>query len=211
MKPLVLIFGESPNDAKALRHIVPALLPSDKAVDCRPIREPGTMSRSADPKKRKAVAKAIAIKAAHEAKKRKVAVVAHEDTDAVEDAHVEQARQIISELTQYGIALPVAAVAAWEIEAWWLLFPEALANCRPCWAKINIGNRAVGQIENAKEFLESSLRPKEKAKGKCPGYSESDSERIAEIILQMRLCDDGRLSRSRSLTAFRESLSQALA
>jgi hypothetical protein len=97
-KPLALIFGESPNDTRALRHLVPALLPEGKAPECRPVREPGTLSRGAATPKRRNVAEAMAIVARQEARSRRVAVISHEDCDAHEDAHIGQANTIIAEL-----------------------------------------------------------------------------------------------------------------
>lgn len=205
--PLVMIFGESVNDGRALRHIVRALLPADRTVDCKAIREPGTLARNASGVKRKKLARAIAVKAAHEARTRKVAVVVHEDSDACEDAHKVQADRVVAELLGEGIAFPVPAIAAWEIETWWMLFPEAMRATRNCWAAVDYSNRRVGGIENAKEVLTRDLRPKATTKGRCPDYSEADSERIAEEIANLRLCDDlTRVRRSSSLDDFRTAL-----
>ncbi|WP_156359148.1 hypothetical protein [Sphingomonas sp. Leaf242] len=208
---LALIFGESSNDTNALRHLIPALLPPEVIPLCRAVREPGTLSRNAAVPKRKAVAQAIAIVAKYEARSRTVAVVAHEDCDAIEDAHLGRMASIKAELSKAGVTHPIAAAPAWEMEAWWMLFPEALRAVRKCWAEVDFGGRNVGTITDAKEVLRRALRPSVGA-NKCPDYAESDSVRIAEEIGRLGLGrDDGRLKRSKSLTAFRDDLALAFA
>jgi hypothetical protein len=105
------------------------------------------------------------------------------------------------------VEYPIAAVPAWEMETWWMLFPEALSRVRACWRKVDYTKRKVGLIENSKEVLQKDLRPKQKNGRKCPDYAESNSERIAEeIALQGLARLPGRVARSASLQAFQDQL-----
>lgn len=207
-RTLALIFGESSNDTAALKHLIPALLPANKSPHCRTVREPGTLSKGAAIKKRVGVARAIAITAKYEARKRPVVVVAHEDCDECEDAHIARMDAMKAELKKVGVDKVVAAAPAWELETWWMLFPEALCETRKCWRPIDFNNRKVGSIENAKEVVTRALRPA--GNHSCPDYQESDSERIAEQILRLDLGrDNARIARSMSLQSFKSDLEAA--
>lgn len=210
MKPLALIFGEDQNDTRALRGLVNALLPADRQVDCKPLRDPPILSKGASRDKRKKLAKAIAVAVQHENRRRQVVVVVHRDCDACEDAHKDHANEIRRDLTEQGVEPVIPAVPAWEIETWWMLFPEALHTCRGCWSSVDYSNRNLGKIERSKEVLIRDLRPKGALQKRCPDYSESDSVRIAEEILSSRLCDDElRLKKSGSLHQFYNDLRKA--
>ena len=112
-----------------------------------------------------------------------VAVIAHEDCDAIEPAHEALANRIESELAAAGVPTPIAATPAWDIEAWWMLFPQSLQMTRPCWASVDYGGRDVGRIERSKDVLRRQLRPVgTRARATCPDYVESDSINIAANI-----------------------------
>lgn len=211
MKPLALIFGEDQNDTRAIRHLVNALIPPDQQIDCKPVRDPPILSRGASREKRNKLARAIAIAVSHERRKRQVAVIVHRDCDACEDAHIAHADEIVKDLREQGVDGVIPAVPAWEIETWWMLFPEALHACRRCWERVDYSSKNIGNIEHSKEVLTRDLRPRGKLQTKCPDYAESDSVKIAELILHHRLCDDeGRLRRSKSLLEFRALLQQTI-
>lgn len=113
---------------------------------------------------------------------RVMAVVLHEDADAVEPAHVLLAETKEAPFARAGFHA-VGAVPAWEIETWWLLFPDQTASVRRSWRTPDeFRGLDLGRIENSKEKLTSALR----ARGASPSshdYEERDSPVVAEAIV----------------------------
>lgn len=189
-KQEILIFGEDENDRRALGELFRALRPDLNAVAIRTLREPLILMR--DPSRlatRKHNAKTVAaVVKARQVAAQVVAVIAHQDCDAVEPAHKPLAERIETELTSAGVPNPIAATPAWEMETWWMLFPDALAATRRCWSRIDYANRDVGLIEGTKEKLRDALRPRDRtARASCPDYAESDSIAIAGHVRRLSL------------------------
>lgn len=204
--PLVLFFGEDSNDTLALVHLARALLPAKTIIETKSVRRPPMLRRDANPKKRRGMAAEVAGFAEVFTKRRpKVIIVAHRDCDDLEHVHEGNAQALESDLSQAGVKYPVAVTPAWELETWWMLFPEELAQARPCWRKVNYKNRSVGEIKNSKEQLRRDLRPARKVVS-CPDYSESDSIKIAQLIEQNRSADNTNKLRSPALMRFRNKL-----
>jgi hypothetical protein len=83
-------------------------------------------------------------------------------------------------------------VPAWELEAWWFMWPDAVQAVRPkSWRAPDdhLGKR-VGLIKDAKEELRRKVVPKdlkpEKRKS-FPHYQESDSPAIARQVREKKL------------------------
>jgi hypothetical protein len=117
-----------------------------------------------------------------------VAVLAHEDCDATEPAHIAAATRIENALASAGCpGAHVAVTPAWEIEAWWLVFPDAVVTVVEGWREPNdwLG-KDVGQIENAKERLIKALRPTRGGR-KARDYHEADSIEIARNVVSLSL------------------------
>lgn len=133
-REVVLVFGEDENDRSAVRVLVQGLrknLADRVAVQTR--RAPMTLVKGMrTPTRGSRAGKVIAaVRAEHRISKVR-ACVFHEDTDAVEPSSAALADEI---RTAYA-ACPgtvVPAVAAWEIEAWWYLFPA------PWWRRTRRG------------------------------------------------------------------------
>lgn len=211
---LLLIFGEDDNDRRALASLTKALIPRGTNARVELRRRPVILSREAARSgKRRAMADEIAAFWRAEQKAgRRVVVVAHRDCDRTEPAHLEESKQLEQELKAAGIEEVVPATPAWEIEAWWMLFPGALARTRKCWRRINYGNQHVGRLANAKERLTRDLRPHDRAERKrCADFVESDGVRVAEEILADDLIRKGYTARSDSFEAFRTGIANALA
>ncbi len=189
-RSMIFIFGESENDRYALQELFCALRPDLSFLQVRRMREPLILMRGdRHPSTRRKTAEMIAaLVRAGNVVGTVAAVIAHEDCDDVEPAHEKLARTIAMELTAAGIPNPLAAPPAWEIEAWWMLFPAALGATRHCWAAVDYSDRHVGRIRDAKEVLRRDLRPvTPKARNKCPDYVESDSIKIASAIREKDL------------------------
>lgn len=183
-----------------------AFLPADADVETKAIKRPPLLRRDVATKKRRTVADEIAAFAMVLAQRRpRLAVIAHRDCDAVEPAHIQDANQLEIDLRAAGVRDPIVANPAWEIETWWMLFPDALSATRGCWKRVDYSNRDVGLIVNSKEDLRRKLRPLRHA-NKCPDYTESDSIKIAANVLQMRLADNAAQLKSDSLQQFRRRL-----
>lgn len=207
---IILIFGEDDNDRRALSNLVRAILPEGFRARISIRRSPTILSRDAV---RKRLKMAQEIKAFFEAEctgKNSVYVVVHRDCDCVEPAHAYEEAALRKTLEGIGITNIIIATPAWEIEAWWMLFPEALAAVRGCWKKVNYSGRHVGMIKDAKEQLRRDLRPNVPDAKKCPDFVESDGIAISAVIAQQRLVEGIGSTRSDSFQAFRRQV-EALA
>jgi hypothetical protein len=197
----VLVFGESDNDQEALRHLMQALRADLPKVEKR--RKPlvlvkGRTHADANETIKQIAAVVSAEKARHDVK----LVVAHEDCDNVEPAHESLAQQIEHSFAQLGIEA-IAAVPAFEIEAWWYLWPEALMQVNRHWRHPNRAGEEVGRLQNAKEYLRRELRPRGGIRTR--DYCESDSPKIASIIRERNIIDR-QAAISRSFVAFAQKL-----
>lgn len=201
--PVVLLFGESSNDTHAISHLIESIRPD--LPPTKPLRRPLVLSISAAREKRRSVADEISsLCKALSATNRVVAVVAHRDCDDIEPAHKRVSETLVSDLRAAGVPQPICASPAFEIEAWWLLWPDACASVRNCWRRVNINGRDVGQIRDAKEYLTRALRPKGSV-SRCPDYSESDGIKIAKAVKDGKLLSKP-AAVSASFQSFREQI-----
>ena len=185
-RPVLLVFGESENDRKAIVHLARGLRPDlEAAVEER--RHPLVLIKNAKPGTARDNAREIAELARAEAQGRTVlGVLAHEDCDAREPAHITVAMRIEQSLEDAGCPKPVIAVTpAWEIEAWWMVFPEAVGRVVEGWRNPDdwLG-KSVGSVTNAKEELARAVRPKASPGRRPREYAEGDSIKIAENIVR---------------------------
>jgi hypothetical protein len=186
-----LIYGESENDTKSIRELISALRPElASLVQVR--RQPHVLIRDARPEdvpdRAQQISDAVdAERAANDI----VCIFAHEDCDGFEPRHEAVCRKIEDALAKAGCSAH-AVVPAWEMEAWWFLWPEAVQAVRPkSWrAPDDYVGAEVGRIKDAKEELGRKIIPKrlppEKHKT-FPHYQESDSPPIAQQVRQKGL------------------------
>lgn len=207
-RPVILVFGESDNGRTALVELFRALRPDLASVSVKTMREPLILMKGDNrPGTRQKTTDRIADLVRAETVARPVkAVIAHEDCDDTEPAHETLAATIEAELTAAGVPNPIAATPAWEIEAWWMLFPEALRATRSCWATVDHAGRDVGRIQHAKDQLRRQLRPvTAQARARCPDYAESDGIKIAAAIHALDQIDKER-GQSASFAAFKAKI-----
>lgn len=185
----ILVFGESQYDRIAIVVLVGGTV-SSELFSVKPMREPLVLIKNSPlPTARSHADRIAAVARAAEAGFPIAAIVAHEDCDAIEPSHVAISNKIESTLGAAGCpGVIIAATPAWEIEAWWLLFPEAVAKVASSWQCPDgwLG-RNVGVVPNAKEQLGKSVLPKGKIQPASRRYSESDSEVIARNIVELEL------------------------
>lgn len=74
------------------------------------------------------------------------------------------------------------------MEAWWYLWPDAVAAVHSGWRRLARRGQRVGLIRNVKEQLCADLRPTRQ--GKLPrDYRESDASKIAAEVRKRGLID----------------------
>lgn len=178
----MLVVGESGQtaddyDAKAIARIISALRP-EWTVLAR--KNPPLLSKTRDREKLAANAQRLANLWKQESACHPVdCLYNHEDTDAVEPSHEATAVRIESALRAAGC--PGHAVAcAWELEAWFLMWPEAIEATKRAWTvPSGLRNRQVGKIADPKRELREKL-----ARGKPPQvqYHEKHAPEIAAQI-----------------------------
>jgi hypothetical protein len=187
----VVIFGESENDTRTLSELFRALRP-DFTGTVKPLREPPILIKDASPRKLPKRADVLAAIVRSEAvNSTVVCVVAHEDCDAVEPAHVALSDKIESLFREEGITAR-AATPAWEMEAWLFLWPEASKSYRPLWRRPdNYNGSNVGMLTDAKEKYIRALRPRAAAdRARVRDYRESDAPIIAAKVRELGVIDN---------------------
>ena len=213
--PVVLVFGESENDRRAIKHLVRGLR-SDLRVEER--RAPLVLIKGALPTTARSNAEKIASVVRQEGGP-VLAVLAHQDCDDLEPAHEAAAASIEAALSTAGCPGPIGVTPAWEMEAWWMVFPEAVGKIVTGWRDPDdwIG-RDVGLVRHAKEELKKAVQPRPRRASPPRDYEERDSIDVARNI-----ADDGligsfdadhratphpsggrKLTRSRSFERFRK-------
>jgi hypothetical protein len=184
---IILAFGESPNDTRAPSELKAALRPDLPPVAPRP--RPIILRRDAEAAKGRSMADRIAAVVRAETVAHKVvAVLVHRDLDAPEprddaslthESETELRRHLAAAVPGGCAVIPV--VCAWEMEAWWFLWPDQVAAHRASWRRLpRQGRRRVDRISEAKEELRRSLRPKGRAH--VPDFVEADGPRIATLV-----------------------------
>jgi hypothetical protein len=193
--PCGLAFCEDKNDSDSLVELVLAIWPEAPKITYS--RKPLVLIRDAavaEARKKNAANIAAVVKARDVLADVRL-VVAHQDCDAVEPAHKSLADAIRTELEAAGVPNVIAVAPAWEIEAWWYLWPEAVAAVNSRWRKLTRkGNH--GMIQNVKEQLRRDLHTQG-----VRHYEESDSAKIAAQVRNRGLIGK-KLGTSDSFEAF---------
>lgn len=203
---VVLIFGESQYDTKAIGELFRALRP-DFPGSVKPLKEPPVLIRGARPENVPSRARIIAnIIRAERVTSDVVCALAHEDCDAIEPAHEQASVKIETALLAEGCVVH-AVTPAWELEAWLLLWPGACTSYKPGWRSPDkYAGRKVGFIENVKEELIRLLRPVDPAaRARVRDYRESDAPGIAAQARALNLVTAPR-STSNSFERFRDAI-----
>jgi len=181
---VVLVFGEDDHDRECVKILLEGLRP-DLARRVQKRKQPLVLIKSANtadvPDRAQRIADVV------RAERDTVACVfAHEDCDDTEPAHERVAAKIEAALRAAGLEAHAVA-PAWEMEAWWFLWPEAVKAAFPSWrAPDDHAGRNVGMIRNAKEELRRRVTPTSAKRGFI-GYRESDAPGIAARVVALDL------------------------
>lgn len=205
---VVVILGEDDHDRKSIQALVAALRPEIPRALLKPLRKPMALVRNVPAQRLPGqAAKVAALLRAVDVKTPIRAVLMHEDADEVEPAHEALIGKI--EASYRSLRWPVLAVVpAWEIEAWWFLFPDAVQAVRRTWRRPDqYAGRDVGRIRNAKEELKRAVTPPG-ARASFQTYSEADSVTIAEKAADLQLLRPPWLGQSASWAVFLTKVSQ---
>lgn len=183
--PIILVFGEDENDREAIAELTRALRPDLPRPQSR--RKPQVLVKGREnAKARKNAVDVDKVVRAELVRRRVLFVIAHEDCDAVEPAHLALSERIEAHLANRGL-VAIAATPAWELEAWWFLWPQAALRVNSKWRNPSRRGSATGRIENAKEAWRRALRP---TREKTRDYVESDSPKIARAVRELDIVGD---------------------
>lgn len=171
--------GESAYDAQALAELIRALCPQSEVV---PLRQPMLLRREAIGTSADVIAAKVApVLRAAIVNRVVTCVFVHADADATEPHDALLAQDVEADLAF--LPVPVhAVVPAWELEAWWFLWPDACSTVVRGWTlSKRWQSKSVGTIVNAKEELRRALRPTAGARTSRE-YRESDAPAIAKAV-----------------------------
>ncbi|WP_432744443.1 hypothetical protein H7827_10590 [Streptomyces sp. JH002] len=181
-RSVIVLAGEDSNDRKVVRELISELCPGlgSKLIEIRDsVRLKAATPGKLDERVRVLVGKAKAGAARERAALS--GIVVHEDLDAVTGTEYAVTRQRLRTAFERQAPCPSAvALAAWETEAWLLLFPEAFAAVRAGWkVPTSLIGRDTGKLRNPKEELHRRLG--------SPRYRESDAVEIMRAARQQGL------------------------
>jgi hypothetical protein len=201
----ILVFGESENDRGVIQELFYALCPDFEGT-VRQIRKPQVLIRDCHvdriPDRLKMIGSLID---AERVTNDVICIFAHEDCDAVEPAHLEVSHKIERAFSEAGYHIH-AVTPAWETESWLFLWPDAIAEYRPSWRRVDkYAGKNVGMIQNAKEELGNAVKPSSRVQS-YRAYRESDAPLIAQKVRELGLANSPR-AKSASYDRFRENVS----
>lgn len=171
MKPVVVLAGEDANDRRSLRVLLEAFCPdmNGRIVEINDpvrLREASQQNLSARVNK---LARLVRARATREGADL-ACVFVHEDLDRVDGPEYVAARARVQAALakEFGTAHYVLSV--WEMEAWLLLFPDALSGVVKSWkVPAQYRNRDTGALSDPKRIL------MQKVSGAPRRYRESDA------------------------------------
>ena len=199
---VALVFGESRNDRRAVAQLIEALCPVLQGrVRVRP--HPMSLQRAAS---------AHAVSGWMERISRAVAshgedvicVFVHRDADGPDpDGQIHRATENL--LRAASIRGAHAVVPAEEIEAWWMLFPDATERLRRSWrGTLHRATRDWDTVSNPKEELKRLTRRGDRRHA----YSEADSPSVARHVAAAIADGMTQVGRSRSFERFAAAVSE---
>lgn len=184
-KPVVVIAGEDGHDRKCLRILLEKFCPQMRgriveisdSVRLRVASEATLVARV------EALAKKARARAAREDAEL-ACVFVHEDLDGPDGAEYVEARDRVQRalVKRFGAAHYVLSV--WEMEAWLLLFPDALSETTASWkVPRQYRNRDTGTLSDPKKIMMQSVS------GPTRCYRESDAPQVFANAVKLDCLD----------------------
>ncbi|MDP4512066.1 hypothetical protein [Nonomuraea turcica] len=205
-KPIVVLAGEDRNDRRCMRVLLEQWCPDMRGRIVEINDKPTLHAASSTILAARAETLASKVRARAVLEEADVACVfVHEDLDGVDsDQHPvirERVEKALAAAMRSGTAHYVLAVA--EIEAWLLLFPEALSAFASSWSvPAKYRGKDTGRIKDPKKVL--------KAEVSAGRYRESDAPLILEKAVELGLV--GRpMGQNRSYAQFRSGPTECCA
>jgi hypothetical protein len=179
---VIALAGEDQNDRRCMRIVIETLCPDAKGRIVEINAQ--VRLRQAGPALAGRVDKLVELARA-KAKQEDSALAAffvHEDYDAIDCDDRGTTRARIQEALAKGFADSFYVLATWEIEAWLLLFPDALSTTRKGWAvpQKYLG-RDTARIEDPKRVLTQEVSRN------GPKYRESDAVEVLAKAVELDL------------------------
>lgn len=182
-KPVIVLAGEDSNDRECMRIVIEATCPEahGRLVD---INETVRLHQASHPNLTNRVDKLARLAEARAAYERAAiaAVFVHEDYDAVDSDNRATARNRVQQALSARLGSAHYVLATWEVEAWLLLFPQALSATYKTWsvpAKYIGKNTAL--VQDPKQVLMREI-------GKAnPRYRESDAPKVLAKAAELNL------------------------
>lgn len=185
MKPVVVLAGEDANDRRSLRVLLEAFCPdmNGRIVEINdPVRLRDASQQNLSARVNK-LARLVRARAAREGADL-ACVFVHEDLDRVDGSEYDAARARVQAALarEFGTAHYVLSV--WEMEAWLLLFPDALTSVVKSWkVPAQYRNRDTGTLSDPKKVL------MHKVSGASRRYRESDAPEVLAQAVALRCVD----------------------
>lgn len=175
----VFIFGENPNDTKALKALVLGLRPDLSASEVKTLREPPTLQRGAHERTVAGWADKAsrAIAAAGVRAGDAFTVLAHSDADGPDSGDFASRRT--QQLHAAGLTAAHAVVPVQAIESWWLRHPAETEGVVSAWRG---ALRRDAYDTDAVNDPKADLVRRTRAKASRRPYQEADSIAIAAAI-----------------------------
>lgn len=178
----VLVVGESGQsndlyDAQAIRHLI---LAHEPTWQVKVLKQPPVLAKSRTAAMAKAAGRLASLYRSASRNQPIDCLFNHADTDAVEPSHLPAAATIEKALADAGCP-GHAAVCAWELEAWFFLWPNAIEATRGAWkVPRKLRGRDVGQLADPKalmsrDVLQAGAKPQ-------VAYQEKHAPEVAEHI-----------------------------
>jgi hypothetical protein len=182
-KPIIVLAGESGNERMIMRILLEACCPQAKGRivevnDGIRLREAGDEKLAARVQQ---LARSVRARAARE-QASVACVFIHEDLDDVDSEKCIKIHARVQQALEHELGHSHYVLATWEVEAWLLLFPEALADFADSWSvPAKYQGADTGMIHDPKRVLRQQVS---KA---GPKYRESDAPGITERAVALGL------------------------
>lgn len=202
-KPVVVLAGEDRNDRKCLRLLLEASCPdmNGRIVE---IADPVRLRQASGTNLTDRVAKlARHVRARAKRENADLACVfVHEDLDAVDGDDYLRKRTRVQKALEAELGNAHYVLAVWELEAWLLLFPDALAGFVSTWrVPAKYLNRDTGKLADPKRIMMREV-------GKAPRrYRESDAPDVFAKVIELG-GHAGPVGTNRSWTRFRADIDE---
>lgn len=183
-KPLIVLAGEDSSDRKVLRIFLEAVCPDARGRIVE-INDIVRLRDARDAALGERITKLVGhIRARAERDQAEVACVfIHEDFDAIESSQRETTRTRVQEALSRKHASAFYVLATWEVEAWLLLFPEAITAVNSSWV-VPRRYRGIdtGRITDPKRVMKREVSTVASSR-----YEETDAPKVFEKIVELDL------------------------